>query len=183
MESLKWARIGRVSDRLTDLNVGESGNADDFARASLSNFDALDSLRQGEAGDGASDGASLTNDRNLCPLANNAVANATDSDAPDEVVGGKVGDQYLQRVTRLVHWCWCGSKYAVEERNQIRARLFHVARSGAGACIRVDDWEVDLRLVGTKVKEEFVDLVDHLLDAGIWAVDLVDDEDDGERSR
>ena len=31
----KWARIGWIGDRLTDLNVGESGNANDFS----SNFE------------------------------------------------------------------------------------------------------------------------------------------------
>ena len=183
MESLKWARISWIGDRLTDLNVGESGNADDFARAGLSNFDALNSLRESEAGNGAGDGAPLANDGDLCPLADNTVANATDSDAADEVVRGEVGDQHLQRMARLMHWCRCGLKNAIKEWDQVGARLLHVTRGGTGTGIRIDDWEVDLLLVRTEVKEELIDLVDHLLDAGIGAIDLVDDEDHGERSR
>ena len=182
MESLKWARISWVGDRLTNLNVGEPGNANDFARASLSNFNALDPLRQGEAGDGARHGAPIANDGDLGALADNAVANATNSDAADEVVRGEVGDQHLQWMAWLVHWCGGGNENAIKEWDQVGARLLHVTRGGTGTGIRIDDWEVDLLLVRTEVQEELVDLVDHLLDARIGAVDLVDDEDDGERS-
>ena len=48
----------------------------------------------------------------------------------------------------------------------------------SGARVRVDDREVDLRLVGVEVEEELVDLVDDLLGARVVAVDLVDDEHD-----
>ena len=48
------------------------------------------------------------------------------------------------------------------------------------ARVRVDDREVDLRLVGVEVEEELVDLVHDLLGARVVAVDLVDDEDDGQ---
>ena len=45
--------------------------------------------------------------------------------------------------------------------------------------IRVEDRKFDLFLRRIEVDEEVVHLVDHLLDPGIGAVDLVDDEDDG----
>ena len=47
----------------------------------------------------------------------------------------------------------------------------------AGARVAVDDRELDLLLVGVQVQEQLVDLVDHLGDAGVGPVDLVDDED------
>ena len=50
----------------------------------------------------------------------------------------------------------------------------------AFARIRVDDRELDLRLVGVEVEEELVDLVDDLRRAGVRPVDLVDDEHDRE---
>ena len=52
-----------------------------------------------------------------------------------------------------------------------------VERSPAGLGVRVDDRKLDLRLVGVEVEEQLVDLVDDLVDPGIGAVDLVDDED------
>ena len=180
MESLQWARIGRIGDRFADLDIGESRNADNFARAGFWNLHALNPLWQGKAGNGTRHGTLIANDGDLCPLTNNAVANAPNSDAAHKVVRCKVGDQHLQRVTRLMHRCWCSLKHAVQQWDQVGARLLHVARGGAGARICVDDGEVDLLLIRTEVEEELVNLVDHLLDARVWAVDLVDDEDDGE---
>ncbi len=46
------------------------------------------------------------------------------------------------------------------------------------ARIRVDDRELDLRLVGVEVEEELVDLVHDRLGAGVGPVDLVHDEHD-----
>ena len=44
--------------------------------------------------------------------------------------------------------------------------------------MHVDDRELDLALVRVEVEEELVDLVHDLFEAGVGAVDLVDDEDD-----
>ena len=46
-----------------------------------------------------------------------------------------------------------------------------------GPRVAVDDRELDLLLVGVEVEEQLVDLVDHLGDARVGPVDLVDDED------
>ena len=53
-------------------------------------------------------------------------------------------------------------------------------RGAAGLGVAVDDRELDLALVGVEVEEQLVDLVDDLGDAGVGAVDLVDDEDHGQ---
>ena len=63
----------------------------------------------------------------------------------------------------------------------LRQRLrIGVERGAACPGIAVDDRELDLGLVGIEVEEELVHLVHDGLDAGVWAVDLVDDEDHGE---
>src|SRR5437763_1138477 len=49
-----------------------------------------------------------------------------------------------------------------------------------GPRVRVDDRELDLRLVGVEVEKELVHLVDDLLRPGVGPVDLVDDEHDGQ---
>ena len=45
--------------------------------------------------------------------------------------------------------------------------------------VAVDDRELDVVILGIEIEEERVHLVDHLVDAGVGPVDLVDDEDDG----
>ena len=47
----------------------------------------------------------------------------------------------------------------------------------------VEDGELDLVLVGVEVDEQVVDLVQHLLGAGVLAVDLVDDDDGHQAER
>ena len=66
----------------------------------------------------------------------------------------------------------------VEERLQVGRELVGREPGVAGARVRVDDRELDLRLVGVEVEEELVDLVHDLLDPGVGPVDLVDDEHD-----
>ena len=55
-----------------------------------------------------------------------------------------------------------------------RARAGGAASLGGG----IDDREIDLRLVGVEVEEKFVGLVNHIGDAGIGTVHLVDHHDD-----
>ena len=60
------------------------------------------------------------------------------------------------------------------------ARSSAVEAGLSGARVRVDDREVDLRLVGVEIEEELVHLVDDFLRACVVTIDLVDDEDDRE---
>ena len=86
-------------------------------------------------------------------------------------------------MARLMHWCWCCLKHNVQEWDQVGARLLQVKRCGASTRIGVDDREVDLLLIRTKVKEELIDLVNDLLDACVGAIDLVDHKDYRKRAR
>ena len=65
----------------------------------------------------------------------------------------------------------------VEERAQILARHRHIGRGRALAGDGVEHGELELVFVRVEVDEQVVDLVQHLLRAGIGAVDLVDDDD------
>ena len=82
----------------------------------------------------------------------------------------------------FVHRCWCRLKHHIQEWDQVGARLLQVKRCGASTRIGVDDREVDLLLIRTKVKEELIDLVNDLLDACVGAIDLVDHKDHRERT-
>ena len=63
------------------------------------------------------------------------------------------------------------------QRLQVTALDVGFERRPTGACIRVDDRELDLVLVGAEIEEELVHLVEHLGDARVGPVDLVDDKD------
>ena len=65
----------------------------------------------------------------------------------------------------------------LEQRMHVGTRLVLRERGQAVAGDRVDDREVDLRLVGVEVEEQLVDLVHHLGGAGVGPVDLVHDQD------
>ena len=86
-------------------------------------------------------------------------------------------------MARLVHRRWRGFEHHVQEWDEVGARLLKIERCGAGAGVGVDDREVDLLLIRTEVKEELIDLVNHLLDACVGAIDLVDDEHHREGAR
>ncbi len=68
-------------------------------------------------------------------------------------------------------------------RPEVDAGDLHVPAGRAGPRVAVHDGEVDLVVVRVEVQEQLVDLVDHLGDAGVGAIDLVDDEDHREVER
>ncbi len=94
-------------------------------------------------------------------------------------VGGRVevGDERLERVTRLVGRRGDLVEQELEQRLEVAALDAGVGGRPAGAGVRVDDRELDLGLVRVEVEEQLVDLVDDLLDARVGPVDLVDHED------
>ena len=65
----------------------------------------------------------------------------------------------------------------VEERFETGPGYGEIPRRRAGPSVRVDDREFELTLGRIEVDEQAVDLVEHLGDAGVTAVDLVDAED------
>src|SRR5262249_61007252 len=66
------------------------------------------------------------------------------------------------------------------ERAEIVGELVRREPGSSLARVRVDDRELDLRLVGVQVEEELVDLVHDRFGTRIGTVDLVDDEHDRE---
>ena len=83
----------------------------------------------------------------------------------------------LQWVLGIELGCGYVREQQVEQRAQVGAGLGRVKRGLAGACVAVDDRELDLRLVGIQIDEQLVDLVENLFDPRVRPVDLVDRED------
>ena len=80
----------------------------------------------------------------------------------------------------------CGDR--VDERAEEWLEVFFLGHAAVGGTLErctpslgagVDDREVDLLLGGVEVEEELIGLVDHLADARVRSIDLVDDEHDG----
>nr|BFE75180.1 hypothetical protein GCM10020092_084810 [Actinoplanes digitatis] len=117
-------------------------------------------------------------------LADRALVHAAEREAAEERRGVQVDDVRLQRSVLGVGRCRDGLQDRAEQHLEVGAVLRDGAvlrlgqRGDAVARARVDDGELDLVLVGVQVEEELVRLVHDLLDPGVGAVDLVDDQDD-----
>jgi len=92
--------------------------------------------------------------------------------------GIEVRDERLQRVVGVVRWRRHGREQRLHERAKVVGQLVRCEACAALARVRVDDRELDLRLVRVEIEEELVDLVHHRLGSRVGAVDLVDDEHD-----
>ena len=83
----------------------------------------------------------------------------------DVAVRVEVGDARLERVPVLVDRRQDVLDEQVEQQAQVGALGVLLGRRPAGLGVRVDDRELDLRLVGVEVEEQLVDLVHDVADA------------------
>ena len=166
-------------DRLADRHLGDAGDGDDIARPGLIRGHALELLRDVELGQldvldravGAAPGDGLA-------LAHRAVVDAAEREAAHVRRRVEVGDERLQRMRGIVLRRGHMLEDRVEQRLEVVLQLVGSLRGGVpGACVRVDDREVDLLLGGVEVQEQRVGLVEHLGDARVGTIDLVDHED------
>ena len=174
-------RAFEVGQRLTDGDLLDARDRRDLARPRLVRLDALKALGNVEPTDrGALDRTVATAPRDLLAATQGALHHAAQGEPSHVRRRIEVRDERLQRVAGLVRRRRDVRKHEVHERTQIRASYVRVQRGRPVARDAVDDREVNLRLGRVEVEEQLVDLVDHLGDAGVGAVDLVDDEDDGQ---
>ena len=169
-------------DRLADGDLWDARDGDDVAGAGLIGGEALELLRDVELSQldvldravGAAPGDGLA-------LAHRAVVDAAEREAAHVRRRVEVGDERLQRVVRIVLRRGHVLENRVEQRLEVLVQLIGaVVRGVTGAGVRVDDREVDLLLGGVEVEEQGVRLVEHLCDARVGAVHLVDHEDHGQ---
>ncbi len=175
------ARVVRVGDRLADGHVRQAGERDDLPRSRLVGRNAvervgdeqLDHLRVRDRPVGAAPG-------DLRALAQGPVHDATEREPSHVRIGVEVRHERLQRMLRVVLGRRHRREQRLDERPEIGREVVRREAGAAGARVAVDDRELDLRLVRVEVEEQLVHLVDDLLRARVVAVDLVDDEDDGQ---
>src|SRR3954447_18051459 len=189
--------VVRVGEGVADRDIRDPGDGDEVAGRRRLRGGAGEGLGAEKLGDlDAGDRAVGTTPGDLLAAADRARADAAERDAAEERGGVEVGDVGLQRGVRVVGRRGHGAEQDVEQGLQVRrvglrAVRRALARRAAGAAGRVDDREVEqlggvvlveVELVG-QLEEELQALVDDLTDAGVRAVGLVHDQDDGQTCR
>ena len=89
-----------------------------------------------------------------------------------------VGDQRLQRMRVVVGRRRDVLDQCLEQGLQVAALLLGIGRCPTGPGVRVQHRELDLMLFRVEVQEQFVDLIQYLLDPCVGPIDLVHDQDD-----
>ncbi len=111
------------------------------------------------------------------PVLIRAVVDAADADSADVIVVLNAADLDLQRLVRIAMRRGNVLEQRFENRHDIRARLFQAPRRRAGSAAGVEHREIERLIIGAEFDEQIEDFIQHLIGAGIRAVDLVDDDD------
>jgi hypothetical protein len=94
--------------------------------------------------------------------------------APDVVVVVEIVRLELRRRARRHLGARQIAQDQIEQRTQVFARALELELGDPGPCVGVDDGELELLVGGVEVDEQPVDLVQHLADTRVVAIDLVD---------
>ena len=175
-------RVHRVGQGLADRDVLEAGDRDDVAGPGALGRDAIEGLGDEELGDlGVLDRAVQPAPRHALAALERAVDDPAQRQATQVRRRVEVAHEGLESVVLVVDRARARSRRSsAKQRRQVAARGGRVARGPALARARVEDGERDLVLVGVQVQEEVLDLGDDLGDPGVGAVDLVDQQHDGQ---
>src|SRR6185312_14707162 len=118
-------------------------------------------------------GAVEVGDVVLLPGAHGAVEDARNSEAAEVVGVIEIRDQDLEGAFGIALGDGDRLNDLLEEGLEVGAGDVEIAGSGAQLAVGVKNGKVEDGLVGIKVDEEVIDLVEHLLRAGVGTVDLV----------
>ena len=178
-----------VGERLADGDLGDAGDGTDVSGTGLLAGLALEALGDQQLGDlDRLDRAVALDPGHVLALLQVALVDPHEGEPAEERRGVEVGDVGLQRCPLVVLRRGDGVEDGAEERLEVggvgeAAVLGLLDRGASGLGRGVDDGEVEGVLAVVlveQVQEELVGLVDDLGDAGVGAVDLVHDEDDGQ---
>jgi len=103
-----------------------------------------------------------------------AVLDAADADAANELIVVHRGHQHLEGSFRVALGRLDGAQQGVEQGDQVGARHIRVQAGGAVTAAAEQDGALQLLVGGTQIHQQVQHLIDDFLDAGIGTVDLVD---------
>ena len=119
----------------------------------------------------------VVRDHHVLILLQGAALDPTDPDPTDEVVIVDRGDQQLQFPVLVPFGGGDIVEDGIEQRAQIGAGGVRVEAGGPGSARAVEDRGVELFVGGVQFHQKLQHLVLDLVEAGVGAVDLVDDHD------
>src|ERR1039458_528872 len=179
--NLDWRqrlRIFRGGHRLADRDAFHSGDGQDIALPADGFIHPLQPLERIQLGDlGGVQRAVALGDGHVIAVLKRAVYHPADAQAPQIIAVVQVGDQHLEYAVRVADRWWDVLHDGVEQGPQIGGRIFHLALGGPGLGDGIEHREIELLFGGVEVDEKIVDLVEHLRDARIRPIDLVDHDD------
>ena len=175
----KRRRIFARADGVADGDVLDAGQHDHVAWLHLvhlaQGYALVDLELGGAQGPGLAVGADAV--EGLVAV-HRAVHDPAHGEAAEVVGVVEVGDEHLEGLVRIVVRSGKLGQDGLEERLEVHPLVVGMVHGNAVAAHGVEHRELELAVVGAKVDEEVVDFVDHLFDARVLAVDLVDDHDD-----
>ena len=121
--------------------------------------------------------AVAADDGDLLAGADAAVEDSPDADAADVVVVENAADLDLQGFVGIAVGSGNVFQQGLEDGSDVGALFLQVPGCDSGAAAGVEDREIERLIIGAKFDEQIEDLVEHLMGAGVGAVDLVDDDD------
>ena len=196
MDLRQRAHVLRIGDGLADRDVGEPGDRDDVAGGGDLGGVPLESAGLQQLGDaGAADGAVVAHPCDRLALLQGAVEDAQQREAPEERARVEVGDPRLQGRIVVVG----RSRNVLEDRLEQRLEVVVVGQRAVGgpiagcrtgAAAGIDDRHVQQGVhvevghvvdqIACEPEQQVVGLLLDLGDAGVRAVGLVHQEDDGQ---
>ena len=188
-------RVLEVDEGLADHDVFDAGDGDDVTGGGGVGGHALEALGGQQLGDvDALDGAVVARQANVSALLQGAVVDAQQGETAQERGGVQVGDVGLQRHVLVVGGAGDTVQDGLEQGLEVLGGQLAVTgvfqRALAGLSGGVDDGDVHegvhvdvdafVHEVLAQRQEQVGRLGDDLLDTRVGAVDLVDDDDDGQ---
>ena len=165
------------TQRVADGDIGQAGECNDIACgdvvAGLAAI-GLEIVQLGQAAAHLQVGVvPVAHDHFLADLGN-AVLDAADADAANELVVVNRGDQHLEGSLGIALRRLDGVQQGVEQGDQVGAGHIGVQACGALTAAAEQDGAFQLLIGSAQIHQQVKHLVDDFLDAGIGAVDLVD---------
>ena len=170
--------LGGVAQGVADGDVGQARESHDVAGGDVVAGDAAVGLEVIQLGQAAAQA-----DRGIVPVAGHhflahaagAVLDAADADAAHKVIVVDRGDQHLEGGVGVALRGLDGVQNGVEQGDEVGAGDIGVQAGGAGAAAAVDHGAFQLLVRSAQVHQQVEHFVHHFFDAGVGAVDLVDD--------
>ena len=171
-------RLVDVGHRLAQVDVLDAGQRHDVAGDRLGDADPADAVVGEDAADLVGLALAVALDQqDVLPLADGAVVDAAGADLAEVVVVADRRGHELERADAVAVGLLDVAQDGLEEGLQVPVLVVQLVAGDPLLGRRVEHREIELLVVGAQLDEQVEDRVQHLVGAGVRAVDLVDDHD------